>query len=58
MSKLQAKVIYAKNYVEAEKHLNEELLKLEPKKVRDIKLDTDWAGNEDHYTILIVYETE
>jgi len=53
---VQVRVIYETNYVKAEEALNKELLVLKDQKIRDVKIDTDWSGQEDHYIGLIVYE--
>jgi hypothetical protein len=56
MVRLQAKVIYCANYISVEKDLNKALDELKDHKIRDVKLDTDWTDQEDHYMILILYE--
>ena len=56
MTKLQVKVIYAKTPIESESMTNEALTELQNKIVRDVTVETSWAGHEDHYTTTIVYE--
>ena len=56
MVQLKIKLIYARNYAQAEKETNEALKQLMDKNVLEVKVDTDWANTEDHYICMILYE--
>jgi len=56
MVQLKVKLIYATNYASCEKELNLALKELKSHKIRDVRVDTDWARTEDHYIAMILYE--
>ncbi len=56
MPQLKVKLIYAKNYASCERELNLALSELKDHKIRDVRVDTDWAKTEDHYIGMILYE--
>jgi hypothetical protein len=53
---VQVKVIYAANYVKLETEINAALKELGKANIRDIRIDMDWAGDEDHYMGYIIYD--
>jgi hypothetical protein len=58
MAQLKVKLIYATNYMNCERDLNHELSLLKDHKIRDVRVDTDWANKEDHYIGMILYEAK
>lgn len=56
MVKVQVKILYSTNYAQAQKDVNKTLEELQEYTIRDVKVDTDWSGDEDHYISTIIYE--
>lgn len=50
---MKVKVIYAMSYHEGEEKVNEFI---KGKKVKEIKFNTNYVDDEDHYSFLIMYE--
>ena len=56
MVKLKVKLFSDTNFINMERILNEFLEQLKPESIRDVRVDAEYAGNDDQFIATVLYE--